>query len=175
MLLRLVGIVTTAAVCTVAVSGLARTTNAASPTSGSGVLLEESLHLLVTGDCEYHCRTCDGESLDGEDRHDIVVHAETNRHQSSHLETCNIGSCRSHECGGGGGSESYASASTDHLDPSAMRELSPAQLLLQHPARVELDEQRRVLFLKCSAGQIVASVAVTDADINEFRTATGLH
>lgn len=41
--------------------------------------------------CNYYCRECSNP-----DKHDIVTGIDTT-HESSHLETCNLGTCDSHE------------------------------------------------------------------------------
>lgn len=48
--------------------------------------------------CTHECRECGGPPGGTSEYHDIVVAVE-NHHSSSHLENCNIGSCKSHSCG----------------------------------------------------------------------------
>jgi hypothetical protein len=61
-----------------------------------------SLEHVLSAGCMYYCRSCPGDN-----RHDIVI-AVDSTHESSHLETCNPGSCEQHEC-----EPQFASSSAD--------------------------------------------------------------
>lgn len=104
--------------------------------------------------CEYHCRDC------GANKHDIVQHVSTNEHKSSHLETCNPGTCDSHSCGGGAVSVRIDSLWNRLLasDIEAVQDL-----LVEEPGRLRFNRERKSLQLLCPLGTVVANLPLHES------------
>lgn len=103
--------------------------------------------------CTYHCRSC------GYNLHDIVVHYDSseNRSNSSHLETCNAGSCSLHACG------SSALASRVQRLWNDAQEMAPEQLLAFLVANSDVayyNAERHAIQFHCVEGKVVASLPV---------------
>lgn len=113
--------------------------------------------------CTHQCRECDGPPGGTSDYHDIVVAVE-NHHSSSHLENCNIGSCKEHSCGG---EEMELAAITW----SAARSASGARLLelmKEESTQVRFNAKRGALQLYCDAGALIASLPLTTTQVDQL-------
>lgn len=98
--------------------------------------------------CNFFCRVC------GDNRHDIVEATTKNAH-SSHLETCNTGSCSLHAC------TDPAMAS---MVQQVWNELAQASaddignILLSHNELLTYNYHRSSIQFTCDEGRIIASL-----------------
>ena len=99
--------------------------------------------------CAHHCRSC------GEDKHDIVTHATTNNHKSSHLENRNTGSCDLHACDSQLLTLRVANLwnKIQAADPEKV-----AQLLIGNRDIAHYNEERSAVQFRCSQGKVIASL-----------------
>lgn len=120
-------------------------------TSGRADPILDAPFVLSSDGCKYHCRSC------GTDRHDIVVHAETNESQSAHLENCGPGSCEAHACG-----ESLVEG---ELWMAARKGTASeiTRLLASNPERIQYNRIRQAIQITCEAGTLIASLPLTES------------
>jgi hypothetical protein len=112
------------------------------------------------GDCTYQCRKCGGED---EEKHDIVVGTKSNA-QSSHLETCNPGTCAAHACDAdqlpSGGLGALWFEVREAQDGSRLREL-----LREHREVAYYNPARDAVQVRGCNGSVMASIPLSDAQV----------
>lgn len=102
--------------------------------------------------CQYHCRPCNNGN-----GHDIVVHFDPaqNKAKSSHLETCNPGSCDHHACG----DPELAARARDLWNDASGKSLEEIQELVEQNAELAiLNTERWALQFLCTEGTVIASM-----------------
>ncbi len=113
----------------------------------------------MVADCDYHCREC------GDNKHDIVVHHSQNNSKSSHLETCNVGSCSSHSCGDDddGGEQFPIGALWDAIRSADVTGIE--LLIAANPDALDFNAERAAVQFRCTEGRLVASLPLREDQI----------